>query len=113
MVILQPTVSRLVWPSSRPPSGVRDKIFLSLSWKFCLDYRVLFFRMGCPFCREDGSATYSCYWTSPAQAFSVRSPTELMIISYILSFETPSACHRTVLNNVWSSLHDKKCNHEK
>jgi hypothetical protein len=41
--------------------------------------------------RENGSAVYTCCWSSPAQSFLGPSPAGLVTIFYCLRFETPPA----------------------
>jgi hypothetical protein len=61
-----------------------------------LTTRFLFLSESCGFVdvgrslwRENGSAVYNCYWSSPAQSFLGTSPTGLVTIFYSFRFESP------------------------
>jgi hypothetical protein len=81
-VMLRSTVGRPVYLGVKPPPEAQDQIFL-------LSDRCEFVDVRRPMWREKGSVFYNCWWSSPAQSFSVPSPARFMIIFYSLKFETP------------------------
>jgi hypothetical protein len=87
-VILRPTVSRPVYPGSRPPSGAGNPIFISLPCAIFSDI-CGFHLVGRPPWREDGSVTYpyNYYWALQALSLVGPSPAGLVTISYCLIFD--------------------------
>jgi hypothetical protein len=83
--MLRPTVSRPVSLSVKAHMGPKTRFLL-------LSDTCEFVEVGRPLWREDGSVICNCWWSSPAQLFSVPSPAGLITIFYCLGFETPPTC---------------------
>jgi hypothetical protein len=84
--MLRPTVSRSVGQSVLVSST-----HLGLTTRFLLlSDSCVFVDVGRSLWRENGSAVYSCCWTSPAQSFLGPSPAGFVTIFYSLRFETPT-----------------------
>jgi hypothetical protein len=80
-LILRPTVSRPVCLGTKHPTGAYDQILL-------LSDSCRFVDLGRSVWREDGSVTYNCRWSSPAQSFSGPNTVGLATVFYCLRFET-------------------------
>jgi hypothetical protein len=80
-VVLRPTVSPSVCLGTKHPSCAYGQIFVTVR-----QLRVCW--CGGSLWWEDGPVVHNCWWSSPAQSISGRSPMGLATIFYCLRFET-------------------------